>query len=215
MKIKTLLLALLLVLSSCAAPPQIIDLSQKSQDSVVAYQQNMTTIVMATTKAYKEAERRRHMADYNYKLSEMAAKGEGKISANYAKVMALILIRKLDEINDQVRGVEDALVEANIDMDRYLEMQKVIYEYLKQSGLQPEHLAEARAALTTAADDFIELKRRQNMIKLQAAIRKLEGDLANPELEDKGPTLEELEKKREALELLKSVGGGTTEGDDQ
>jgi len=199
----------MLALTGCAAPTTILDLSQKSQESVVAYQGNMTKIVMATTAAYRASERSRQMADYEHKLAEMAAKsGQGTVSLAYAKVMALLLINKLDKINDKTRGVEDALIEANIDLDRYLEMQKVVYKYLKESGLQPEHLRTISDSLNNAADSFIEQKRQDNMVKLTAAVSRLETELANPENENKEATLAELEKKRQALELLKGVGGG-------
>lgn len=172
--VMTIVLMVVFPLGGCQAPEKILVISERSNESAIAYQKNMTRIVQATTKAYEKSEKRHHKDAFEAKIEEVAAKNDGKVTPAFVKAMTKLLLNKLDKINANVREVDLALEVAEVDFERYLELNKVLFNYLKQSGIQPEHLEDLRGTLSEAADAWIEKKRLENMRKLEEAARRLE-----------------------------------------
>lgn len=197
-----------LLLAGCATPQSIMVISEQSQEHAVRYQKNMTTALMTTADGYRKSERRYHIDKYNQSIKDVATASGGRVRPEFVEIMTKRLVNKLETIDGQVRNVQDALVAANVDFERYLAMQEVIHKYLLQAGLQPEHLQHVRSVLTKAGNDFIKAKQEASIAKLQAEVSKLgaeiEANRGNEEF-DAAAVAAEMEKKRRALELLKNL----------
>jgi len=192
----------------CAAPQSIVYISEQSQEHAARYQKNMTMALSKTVQGYRKSERRYHIDTYNQTIKDLAASSGGRVRPDFVKIMTRQLIRKLDKVDGVVRDVQDAVVEANVDFERYLAMQEVIHKHLTETGLQPEHLQEIRRVLTKAGNDFIRAKQDSSIAKLEAKIAtmgaELESNRGNEEFDAAGVAAE-LEKKRRALEILKKL----------
>jgi len=155
------------------APPEIQVLRPVASSEMRQFQRKMVGIARSTTRAWAKSESARIKADHWWALARFAAASPKKFTPLYVRAQTAILITKLYEIDQSARDVDEALMRADVHLDRALKILEMFDDWMS-TGLTKSDAESIKRFFEESSQKWIKAEKNKLIKDLEAKVSRLE-----------------------------------------
>jgi len=155
------------------APPEIQVLRPVASSEMRQFQRKMVGIARSTTRAWARSETARVKSDHWSALSAFAAASPKKFTPLYVRAQTAILMDKLRKIDQSARGVDEALMRADVHLDRALKILEMFDDWMS-TGLTKGDAESIKKFFEESSQKWIKAEKDKLIKDLELKVIKLE-----------------------------------------